>query len=264
MSPNKANRMTVGHALGDRSLPGSDTVKTMVSGIFAVVIMLLTVDNVFFAQGPECAALTTLKRVTLVADLASLMLCIGSINTALTVRNLLVREIKSYWTLLKAKLLLNLAILLFFGCVCIWVVALGGVTRSPFSSLLCLSPAVLLLSWSRDDVSNYDAIYRAVSARNKQLPGKRSFDCARRLVRLLGFAPLLIIGATISAGQVGVARIAIHTWFLSGDLGPLLQTDWYYRVYYTLFYLSAAVTIFGALPVDYTSWKSVKRLGRQP
>ena len=238
------HNLTIGQVLRSTRIPGSDIKRTIVSGVFAFAVLVLTREGMFPYE-PACKAIQPLQQVSLVLLLASLLLAGLSISAALTVKNLHVRRIQNYWIVYKGKLLLDIAILLFFCVVCLWVVGLGGVTRSPFSAILCLSPALILIPWFTDRRRWYDDVYSAIVAHNKKLADANTHRWVRRTMRILGVAPLIVVLLTLVFGQMAVAKLSAHQWFLAGDLEPVLSTAWYYSVYYALYYLSAAIAIFG-------------------
>jgi hypothetical protein len=186
-----------------------------------------------------------LRQASFVLLVVSLLLAALSIRAVLTVKNLHIHRIQNYWVVYKGKLLLDIAILLFFCVVCVWVVGLGGVTRSPFSAILCLSPAVILIPWLTDRRRWYDAVFSAIAAHSEELADADTHRQVRRTMRILGVAPLVVVLLTLGLGQMAVAKLSAHEWFLVGDLEPVLSTVWYYSVYYALYYFSAASAILG-------------------
>lgn len=250
------DEVTVGQALGTVILPGSDILKTMLSGVFAILVLFLTGDSLAFPFDAGCDSIRSLQRVSLALILASLLFAIGSIASIYTIRNLRVNKLRSYWVIYRGKLLLDFAILIFFMVVCAWVIGLGGITRSPFSAFLCLSPAILLITWFNDQPTRYNEVYSALTDYRPKLATQAIHDRVRKVVRVAGFLPLVVVLLTLILGQVAVARFAVYKWFLGGELQLrlVLQTSWYYKVYYAIYALSAAVVIFGSIPTNYSEF----------
>ena|GEM_PF-3880502 len=237
---------TVGQVLRDVGIPGAHIGRTVVSALFAIAFLLLTRDGLLFRPEPECLAIEPLQRVSFAFIVVSLLLAALSVVTSLTVGNVRVSRMRSYWVVYRGKVLIDFAVLVFFCVVCVWVIGLGGITRSPFAMLLCLSPALILISWFTERGSWYDSIRTAIAEHNAAIATLRIHTKVRRKMRMLGFVPLVVVTITLVLGQIAVARLSAHEWFLSGSLEEVLRTDWYYSRYYALYYLSAAIAIFGA------------------
>lgn len=156
------------------------------------------------------------------------------------------------------KITVSIAVLLFFISLCIWVVLLGGVIKSPFGSVLLLSPIFFVLEFIRkEDIKKYHnfmnyCLSRQESQAKKKIEIER-FQKYVRLVRILQFLPLLFILITIIFGELSVYFGKIHLFLLNCDIkayNVLIQTNWFTAMSYSLYYSSIIAMTISIIPRD--------------
>jgi len=230
-------------------LPGENLAKTIVYIIFPICVMLLITDNPLF--------IANIKEL-IPHQHFSFLLLLASISTAVLsgwfthyIMSEEVEHIKRYFSLFYGKILLGVSVLLFYIVVCWWVLLVGGITLSPFSTLLSMSPILLLIQMFRDKNSFYDSFHDTIkedweSSHNNQVI--RGHTTVKWTLIILNSFPLIIVVATLIIGQWAVCKLGIHEIILGKKIDLITNTEWYVMVYHVIYYLSVLIAIVGVMP----------------
>jgi len=174
------------------------------------------------------------------------------------VLNSRVNEINHYICLYWGKILVEISVAFFFLVVCGWVILLGGIMRSPFATLLSVSPVLLFIQIWYNRTFNYNEIREALRVHWKGDDLEKSHRRAKTVVRIMGIIPIVLVMATLIIGQICIAQYNIHITLLGAGFDKVVASNWYSQVYYVTYYLSVLTATFGILPPHMT-----RRIGEQ-
>ena len=248
----------------DLNIPGSDIMKTFVCCVFPLLILFLTSDNPLFSI--EIEEIAQYQRISNLGLLISLFFAILSMVAFLKIRDVQINRFRNYWAIFYPKLLLGVSIFFFYLVICFWVITLGGIMSSPFSTLLSMSPILLMIQFFRDSRRSYDRIYITVNKALKQFKiriPKSTHVCVIRLLFVTRVVPIIIVILTLTLGQCSVIYFNVHHYMLSNTFDRILLSDWYCHVYHFLYYLSVIIALVGVLPADITAriWEKLFNRG---
>lgn len=167
-------------------------------------------------------------------------------------------EINTPRTFWKLKLDVDLLVQVFILTVCVWVLTLGGVLRSPFGALLAAGPVFLV--WQVVGDHQVKALRKLVTVwlddngidgpvRESHL---RELNARIAQLQRLSALPLWTVLATIVLGEVVVLQFDLPELLLGGSsaLEAVRHGAWFIGVGYGTFYLSVFGVLIAGLPPE--------------
>lgn len=234
-------------------IPGSDIMKTFICMMFPLIILFITSDNPFFSikieEIDQCQSISSLGLII------SLSFAIFSFFSFLPLITVPIDSLRNYWFIFFPKLFLGVSIIFFYLVICFWIIALGGIMSSPFSTLLSISPILLMIQFFRDKHRSNHRIYITVNKALKpfkiKIPKSTHVHVIKTLY-LIQLVPIIIVILTLILGQFSVIYFNVHLYFLSDTFNTILKSDWYCHSYHFLYYLSVIIAVVGVLPTNIT------------
>lgn len=243
--------------IGDIGIvPGGDIFRTLLFVGFAVAI--------FYALcGPFTPACMPpyYEKVTSIFLVLGIGLAFFSAVFAHFVQISNPADLKKRHKILYPKIMLEIGVLVVFGVICFWVVALGGVLSSPFGSLVVVSPIFFVIEYLRwRDVRKYMKMVSDISATESdsyhQGEDRQLKKIERRLIKAINALNLCVVGfilVTVTFGEYFVQRYNLHLQYNQEAIIQLIGTPWKLNLSYLVYYFSVLATFFNVLPPKYTA-----------
>lgn len=249
------SKKTVAEVLADKNLflPGSDFTKTVLFFLFPLILLFSVSNNPIFETNlTVIQPFRNYSTLLLILSLTFAVLSMLSVHKSLNSR---FEEITNYFSLFYGKILIECSVLVFFLVVCLWVIVLGGIMRSPFACLLSMSPILLMIQLLRDKSDDYDALLGAFEPfwNTKTVTSISENDIiARKIIFWMQVAPIMLIVSTLLIGQYLISQYNIHEAILGNGFREVIESKWYYRLYYFCYYLSVVIAAIGVIPSEET------------
>ncbi len=233
-------------------LPGSDLMRTGILIFFQVLLLFLIT---FFIQ--DIAEIKVCRNYSYGLIFVGILLSGVSMMQVYRVQNDDIKEFDTPIRIFYAKISISISGILTFTAVCLWVLFLGGVLKSPFASTFSISPLLITVQYFRDkdDFHTYERILCILSKHSdddgKYLKWGQKFI---QTTRPISIVPIVIVILTITVGEFAIARPIYKV------LGSILELNQSNRSYYIIYYLSVFIATSGVIPKKITK-KITRQLG---
>lgn len=224
-----------------KNTPGVDIIRS-ITLLSALGLILYSISNVPFSPDKRIIALTYL-----IVSLAIVMILLSIFKTIVLWTNYV--EADNIEMVFAPKKHIITATNLFFLALCIWITLLGGVLKSPYSSLLTISLLFMLMtSLFSDDEKAYRELLLKL---NIQTQENRVSEEIRRIKRWQIF-PFVIVAITAIAGEIlinflGVEKV-LNTTFYPIQQTKIFETEWYITTSYITYYCSLFAALVSTVP----------------
>jgi len=228
-------------------LPGGDLSKTI---IFIVLIFIVF----FLLCGPFHPNEISEKsiRITSLLFVISIVSCLTSAAFAYRLLNLKISELEHSYKLLIPKTLLSVGIIIVFSIICYWVLQLGGILKSPFGSVLVISPLFLTLEFIRwKDKKKYHIISRIINRDNRNLKNRGKL---LEYLNYVNIAVIVIVLLTTTIGEMAVIKYDIPVVLCTSktEYIKIISSKWCVFLGYFFYYFSLLCTFISILSPDTT------------
>lgn len=240
----------------DIELPGSDAMRTAVLLLFQVLLLFL-IDKLFI----DIKEIRPYQDYSRWFILGSMLFSIISIIQGQYVLHTNVKEVNIN-TIFYAKTLIGVSIILSFITLCFWVILLGGVLKSPFASILSVSPILLIIQYFRDrnDKKAYKKIL-VILNEDSDNEHPKATGWVRKFIAItekISIVPILIVIITITIGEFLSTMFHPSSFLLNGKLNIILRSNRFHILCYIVYYSSILVVVYGIMPREVT-----RRLSRK-
>ena len=138
---------------------------------------------------------------------------------------------------------------LFFFSICALVIVFGGISSSPYSGLLTISPLLLLIEFFKGASTNVYYEIAKVLYREKDIDINIVYSRISIFVKIINY----ILVTTILMSVSTIIIIEIFKWsphFNDGlfDISVFSATQWYYWTYFFIFLSSFLAALISVLP----------------
>ena len=230
-------------------LPGSDLTRTV--GFFLSVLIMITLTKESPVVRLDFDQLRPYKDVTFLVLIFCLAIIALNFYWYDKLGNINIGKVISYRQLFFGRIAILFALGLFYFIICLWVMLLGGIMNSPFTSMLTISPIITLVHVYQDYNSNY---YEIIDAANKHasIPESKIISPNdskyRNRITILNLIPLIFALLTITIGEYFVTTHDLSIILLNSSYKEILASDDYCTIYYIIFGISFSIAVFGSFP----------------
>lgn len=232
-----------------KMFPGFDIIKSLIFVLYVVVCWAY-----LSIVSPPKEINLLIVRVSVVVFLICVTLSIISIAYAWRIKEKGI----SYFApikILAPKILIDLAVMLFFTVICLWIIAFGGILKSPVAGLLTISPIFIAMQLigRRDLALSVEEFSHFVNTSN---PTEQIEVYNAKIQRWLGFS---IISNSLLSVLIIVASITYFEWDIKDGILDLIslpnsifitdnnvfKTEWFFMTCYSVYYLSIVSVFVG-------------------
>ena len=229
-------------------VPGSNSFRTDGFIFFSVILLLLTNPNPIIDLNFD--PLVSFQKSSLILIGSAIFLALSSRAYARYILDKNVYSIKHYSYILFSRFTINIAIILFFFVVCMWVIILGGILNSPFASLLTISPIIIFVQLF-DAKIDYDKIFEVFEKVKNQGKTSRKMHhkpSLNKFMYLFEITPALLVFLTIICGEILINKCNLTHEILKTEYEKIFSSNPINTLHYIVFCLSILIAIFGIIP----------------
>lgn len=220
-------------------LPGSEPTRVVTLSVLCTVY--------FVPLAFPCERTTAESATLLLLGIAGLLAALGFVQ-GVVVQACGLDKVISFYRVYIPRLTTALAALIFLAVMSYWLIATGGVLRSPFAPLLTFAPVYSLVQVaSEDDRKRFEALAAAWrrSAPHGLTTQADSFQKVLPVIRALELAALLVAVIAITLGEFSLRRV-------TGGGNPseeILNCTTFVTLGYVSFYTTVMLAGLNALPL---------------
>ncbi|TSA24629.1 hypothetical protein D4R71_06765 [bacterium] len=234
-------------------LPGGDLAKTIIFIVLIFIVFFLLCGPFHPTEIPEKSI-----RITSLLFVISIVSCLISAAFAYKLLNLKISELKHSYKLLIPKTLLSLGVIILFSIICYWVLHLGGILKSPFGSILVISPLFLTLEFIRwKDKNKYHLISQII---NKDKEDNSNKGKLLEYLNYINIFVILLVLSTTTIGEMVVKKYDIQFILCANKIEyiKIISSNWCIFLGYFFYYFSLLCTFISILSPDTTRELSKK------
>jgi len=231
------------------NIPGSDLARS--AAFIVIVLLLLIMTSTDLIASVDNDILIPHQRITTILCIFIVIMILASTMLVNYLVKNKVDNINNYLSIYYPKILLGVSVALYFILLSWWVFILGGVLKSPFASLLSVSPIILIIQYVNDEKNNYNKMYVIYKKHNGTSFDEKKLKIYHRRIRrvliIISIVPIITVIAVLIMGEYLVGYLHMHLAIVGTGYKSILDSKWYESIAYIAYYLTVVIAAIGVL-----------------